>query len=508
MEHCDATNFGKSILRKSIRNVLAAGILIELVLVPPSYGKNILLAQADENSFEVSPNGGDLSIKGATAATNRSSSSQPMNFFVSDSSRPYIPPTELYPDGALQKARKEELDEIKRAERAKDLAVKDAEDYEQRKKDAEREIQIKRRKIEDAKIEQDKMKKEQEFYEADLVQVQASKAKVDRDYTLVKESIDKYSQEFAQVKNDYEKKKNEYAQQERALKIAERDSELKINNMQVEMEKMRREISTAEGDISKSMNRKARIEAEQVRSKSELEDVANQLAATKQKRDELSDELRQANHILNNQQNEIAEHKRELVAMNAEMVQIANQTSKAKAKILADAKKMEYQIAENNGIRMTLEAEKAKYEAENVKLMAALASARSRNEASQMAMEQDRAMVLETRLKIEKTKTEISRLDSEDKKAKMDSDTLKVKMRNLASMASNSDLDESAISKWIMKKSCYLRTEPRESAEKVGIMEKNKALAGQVAGAYIKLLNSSGRPMFVNKNCATAQEEL
>ena len=81
-------------------------------------------------------------------------------------------------------------------------------------------------------------------------------------------------------------------------------------------------------------------------------------------------------------------------------------------------------------------------------------------------------------------------------------------MRTLASVAANSDMGDDPIRMWIMDKSCYLRVSADLTSKKADLVAKEKSIAGQISGDYIKVLNSSGKPLYMPKGCVHAKAEL
>ncbi|MBO9666037.1 MAG: hypothetical protein J7501_04430 [Bdellovibrio sp.] len=130
----------------------------------------------------------------------------------------------VYPESALIQAEKEEHEEAKRLEDAKASAQRYAQEYEQNKEDTEREIRVKRRQIEDLKIAQESLVKEQEFLKADLAEIQKKHQAVQKKYQALLSKLNKQTDDRNGVRAEIEKTKDELRQSEMALKALENEA--------------------------------------------------------------------------------------------------------------------------------------------------------------------------------------------------------------------------------------------------------------------------------------------
>ncbi len=96
------------------------------------------------------------------------SSAAILEFSGENSDKPYVPPTEMYPEGALQKSKSDEINEIKNLEKMKERAQQAQDDYEKQKYETELSIQNSKNQIQAAQIEQIKMQKELEVLAAEV----------------------------------------------------------------------------------------------------------------------------------------------------------------------------------------------------------------------------------------------------------------------------------------------------------------------------------------------------
>ena len=104
-------------------------------------------------------------------------------------------------------------------------------------------------------------------------------------------------------------------------------------------------------------------------------------------------------------------------------------------------------------------------------------------------------MALET-AKAELTK-EVARGDSDEFRAKK----VESRLRGLASAAEASEmLDGGRL--WVSTKSCKLYRRPAMDSQEMGAVNPGRRLVGsEVSGAWVKLMNTSGSSIYVDKSC-------
>lgn len=127
----------------------------------------------------------------------------------------------IYPEGALIQAQKDEFEESQRYEEAKAATVRFKQEYELNKEDTERDIRAKRRQIEDLKIAQESLQKDQEFLKAELVEIQNNRKRVQKRYQDLLAKFNKKTDDSDALRADIEKSKKELKRDEMSLKALE-----------------------------------------------------------------------------------------------------------------------------------------------------------------------------------------------------------------------------------------------------------------------------------------------
>lgn len=127
----------------------------------------------------------------------------------------------VYPESALIQTQKEENEEAKRLEEAKASTVRFSQEYEKNKEDAEREIRATRRQIEDLKIAQESLLKDQDFLKADLTEIQNKRNLIQKRYQELLTKMKKSTVDRDALREQVAKGKEDLKQDQMALKSLE-----------------------------------------------------------------------------------------------------------------------------------------------------------------------------------------------------------------------------------------------------------------------------------------------
>ncbi|MBC7456833.1 MAG: hypothetical protein H7235_01045 [Bdellovibrionaceae bacterium] len=413
---------------------------------------------------------------------------------------------DTFPEAAVHMVEESVRKEYLRLDQMNEIAAKQAEEYERNKVFAQQEIQRKKVKIEGVKIEQVKLQKEMQTIQADSTFFEAEVKNISSDLNKMETELAQFSNTYQGQKSEFEAKKFQYQQQIANLESTKRNFALRANQLQVDSERMRRNIAENDALISKTQNQLAHLQSETIHVETEYQDIVAKLSESKQSKIAVVSQLRDAERKLQQLQRSVAEGRVELKQIEQQQLKLASDGLKEKTRILAEAKKLEMQTVENNIAKMSLDADRMKYQNENEKFGTMLVAAKVRNETSRNELEHDRGLILESRFKAEKTQTEIALMDSQNKKAKLDNDTLHVKLRNLASLAADSGMSDAPVQVWIMVKNCFLRSSVSNDSVKQGLVKKDKIVGGQDEGSFVKVINNSGKPLYMPKTCMNLKE--
>lgn len=413
---------------------------------------------------------------------------------------------DFYPDAAVHLVEQQTQKQLLRLDELNDIAAQKADEYERNKIFAEQEVLRKKLKIEGAKVEQTKLLKEIQFMESESAFVATEVAKTNDQLTKIQTELETFMLTYNNQKSDFEAKKYQYDQQLASLETAKRTFNTKANQLQIDGERMRRATAENETLISKTQNQLARIQSDTIQVESEYKEVSSRLAESKERKASAIADLKAGERNLASLRKNFQDSQNEFRQIEQQQKKLANDSLAQRTKILSEAKKLEMQTVENNIARMSFDADKQKFKNENEKLETLLVAAKARNEASKVELEHERGVILESRFKAEKSQTEIAMADSQNRKAKLDNDTLHIKLRNLASMASDSGMSDAPVKVWIMTKNCFLRTSASDDSEKDSLVKKSKVVGGQDEGNFVKVINTSGKPLYMPKGCVQERD--
>lgn len=142
-------------------------------------------------------------------------------FSLSSVSRAEVFGSGIYPESALVQAQKEEDEEAKRLEEAKASSLRFSQEYERHKEDTEREIRATRRQIEDLKMAQEAIEKDQDFLKADLSEIQNKRNLIQKRYQDLLLKMNKQTVDRDALRAEVEKSKSDLKQDQMALKSLE-----------------------------------------------------------------------------------------------------------------------------------------------------------------------------------------------------------------------------------------------------------------------------------------------
>ncbi len=299
------------------------------------------------------------------------------------------------------------------------------------------------------------------------------------------------------TKKLFEEQRNGLRNQIQSTLQAKAAAETKMNQLQIEVQRINRGIIAIDSKTANQKNLRARVDEILVAKQTEVNE-ANQLIAEAQKRFEVAkNQAAESTSKLKDIRREIGESRRQYDDTQKKLLGVSNVFAKNRNQAINETKLLEQQTLENNAVRTSLAAV----------LSTSLALAKQRNESSHLKLSEERSAVLESKVSVERSQTEIAKLQGDDKKEKLESDTMKVKMRTLASIAVQSDLNDEPVKMWVMTKNCYMRAEADTDSTKKELVKKEKTFAGQVSGTFVKALNSSGHPLYMPMGCVQSKDQ-
>lgn len=406
-----------------------------------------------------------------------------------------------YHDKAVRDARQSYDKELKKQEEAERVEYERRQAFEAQKKEYEAEVEKYRK-------QQAELRFKQEKTNADLGDLKAELAEVQRKKDNVKSDIEALKVKDATEDKNFEAAQIEFSQSKKSLNASYEDLEKtrlavnqKIFKSQMEMQKFRNEIAANEVAMSRAENDKVRILSEEIRVRTEWAQLNAKAKEVLDQKKVLMAELSDLTRKLDIARKDYQEAKKESDQADSDVRKLTAQVSSQKQSSLVEMKNLENGIASYKNKLTENEMEKDRLLVSQNKLKTELEDVKKRHDVAKSQAMDSTDIVMETRLAVEKSKGELAREYAEMDKTKLKSDTQRMQIRNLASLAEASDMvGEQMVAQ--VNKPCNIRREPSSEAAVAGSLNPGqKVVVGEADAKFFKILNSSGKTQFVRKTC-------
>ncbi len=407
--------------------------------------------------------------------------------------------TESYPDGALMNAFQEEIYEVKKAEDLEKKAAKTRDDYEKKKVEAEREIAAKKYRIEGFKLKQEQTLTEMDSMKTELEDLDKQYKQTEGELVDVEHRAQNHFANADRTKKELEDSHTKLETSLDKLKFTKEQTAKNINKNQIQVQRMRSEIAVLEAEIESVEARKASLEADELKTRTEWMALKNMIEEKNADKEKFIATLSDTKKKLDLAQKDFKVAKTEFDDAEKERAMTEN-------KVMAEVKKLDDSIAAAQRARAMSDAEKIRVEAETEKLKAYVAMVKKSNTQAIEAMKDAQDNVMESRLALETAKSELTREVATGESTGFKKEKMASRLRGLASVAESSDMLDGA-KPWTVSKTCPIMKRPTDKADKVGKLEVGKRLiASEASGPWIKIMNASGKPAFVAKDCGSFDE--
>jgi len=405
-----------------------------------------------------------------------------------------VPQQELYPDGALQQVYQEELIEIRRTEEAERKAVQAHDEYEKKKVDAESQIAAKKYQIEGYKMKQEKVAGDMETMQVELSDLTTKQRDTEAELRIVEQKAQEHFQVMDQTKQELENSQKHLTESLDKLRDARDKTAANVTKGQIEIQRMRSEMAVLEAEVQKADSKRAELEADEMKTRSEW-------MAFKQQVQELNSQKAEYNKQLADAKNRYEVAQKELKQAQSEFVATEKEKNALASKVNADVMKYEQQILAATRQKAMADTEKLRLDVETEKLKSYVSMVRTTKDKAVDDQKDAEGLVMQSKLALETAKAELTK-----EVAKGDGDEFRAKrtearLRGLASAAEASNMLEGG-RLWVSTKPCKLYRRPSTSAQEMGSVSPGRRLVGsEVSGAWIKLMNTSGSEIYVDKAC-------
>jgi len=406
---------------------------------------------------------------------------------------------QYYPHGALGNAYYQERAEQARAEELERDAVRKRDDYENKRRDVEREIAAHKYQVEALKSRQAAAQQELDVLNVSLQHVRDRVAEIATEHKTLDTQTQAVLERLKTERMGYEteQKKMELALSE--LSQARKRSEREIYVKGMEVQRMRADQARLETKVAQAEAKKTALDADEMKMRTDWMQTKMLLAEAQRQHDEAQAQLQEAQGRWTTAQKDLSETKADLarVQKNRDIVvaKVQNDVSKYEKEIMAASRARIAGEAEQ--IRLISEAEKMRDYASRIR--------ETRDTASEQETESN-ALVLRTKVAVETARSELSQDVEKADKRIFQAEKDQNKRRGLASAAEASALLNGG-RVWLTKDKCKAYISPDSSSQAVGFFESGRKLMGKDRGGnWVEISNGAGKSVFVEAKCGAYKD--
>ncbi len=426
-------------------------------------------------------------VPGATAGTNVKTSPK-------QNSAPAEPITI---ETAYVNAYQDEVNELKRTEELEKKAAKAQKADEEKKAELEKEIAAKKFQIQSYKVRQDRANNEMLNSRAGLDGLTTELATAEQELASFRQSAEHQLTQADQQKSEYTAAQKKLSDTQDRLRSTKVSLTKALYDGKMEVQKLKTDVAQAEAKVEA-------LEAQNSNLKADAAGVNLQLMAIRTAIDDRRLEIAKANSDLEQTRKGLEKAKVDLAESNIEFKKVEAKKLETDNRVTAEVKRLEETTVAAQKSKTINESEKLRIEAETEKMKNYLASVKRVSSEAIDASIDSQSSVMESRLALQTAKSELGQQVAKSDGLASKKDANSAKIRRLASVAEASDILDGA-KPWVMSKSCKLHKRASSSSE---VLQADLNLGQKLIGAdysehWIKVLNSSGAPAFIKKDCGS-----
>lgn len=407
---------------------------------------------------------------------------------------PPVPEQLAYPESALIQAHQEEVAEMKRAEEAERKAIQARDEYESKKVEVENQIAAKKFQIESLRMKTEKVQADLEIYQTEINHLNEQQSKTEAEWKDIDVQARQHSNNAESTKRQLEVAQTKLNETLDGLRVARERTKQAMNKNQIEIQRMQAEMAVLEAEAEAAQTKRAQIEADEMKTRADWLSV-------RQKVEELENQKRQFEQHVADTQKRYEQALKDLKTAQNDLGQAEKEKNQYANRMQAEVVKLESQIASANRARSMAEAERIRNEAETEKLKAYVTMVRQSKDRAVQTQEDAEGVVLQSKLALETAKSELTKEVARGDKEEFRVKRSEARLRGLASAAEASEMVEGG-RVWLSSKTCKLYRRPSVSSQEMGVVNPGRRLVGaEVGGAWVKLMNTSGSQIFVDRDC-------
>lgn len=403
---------------------------------------------------------------------------------------------QYYPNALLHDVYTKEQVEQKRKEALEEEAAYKKDKYEKEKARVEQEIESHRNQVESLKIQQARMKEEIETVNTDLAHVTDQLGSYQDEHKKLDENTKATQEYLTSVQENLKTTLKQLNDEVASLTQARKTAEKSIYDKSMDIERMKVEIAGAESKTAEYEAKRADLEAQEMRVRTEWTQLKILTANNLKQRDEAMSELNEAKKRQEAAVKDLNEARGELA--KSEKVRTDTQ-HKAQSEI----SNYEKEIMDANRKRIASEAERIRLESETAKTLDYVSRIKENRDQTVDQSNDAQGVVMKSTLALQSARTELSETVSAADRKEFRKQRDESVSRGIAAAQEASELLGGGRI-WVTKSKCKAYEHPKESAKPVGFFEAGNRLMGKDSGsAWIEITNGISSSVFVSSKCGS-----
>jgi hypothetical protein len=398
-------------------------------------------------------------------------------------------------EGAYLETYQTELQERKKTEDLEKKAADARANDEARRGEIEREISIKKMQIEDYKRKQGQLDSEIKQSTTTLQGLETELNTVEQELGVFRQSAEQQLTQTDQQKKEYQLTQKNLDEAHDRLRTTKAALTKSLYDNKMEIQRLKAEVSQAEVKAEALEAQKQNIQADEAKVRVEAMSLRTSI-------EDKNAEIAKLMANLEASKRKFEQAKVDLASSALENRRAEAKRNETQARVTVEVRKYEDATIAAMRSKSMSESEKIRLEAETEKIKAYVAMVKkASNEAIDASME-SQASVMESRLALQTAKSELSQEVAHSDKNAYKKEKVNAQLRQLASAAEASDMIDGA-RPWIVSKACRLHKRASSSSDEVSadITVGQKLIGAEYSPRWIKVLNSSGAPAFIKKDC-------
>lgn len=404
-----------------------------------------------------------------------------------------------YPHGALTNAYYMEKSEQAKADEMEREVVRKRDQYENERRDVERQIAGHKFQVEQLKNRQAAAQEELEKIQADMVHVRGEIEQYQAEHRKVEDDARETLLTLQSQRQELEMNQQKLEKELADLTMARKRSEREIHEKSINLQHMRANITHTETRIAAAEAKRAQLEAEEMKARTDWLQVKSQLSEMQTQQEVATSQLEDARTRWNKAQKDLSDTKADLAKVKKNRDQVVGRAQEEVARY-------EKEIMAANRAKIAGEAEQVRMSSEIEKMHDYASRIR---ETRDQAVEQEaevNGLVLRTKVAVETARTELGRdVDAVDRRGFIE-EKEQARRRGLASAAEAASMLGGA-RVWTTTSRCKAFRQPNSSGPAVGFFDSGKKLMGKEFDSdWTEISNGTGKTVYVESRCGDYRE--